>query len=302
LSTLRHPSELNLLQRFLQARTALRTTSRAFNDAWYGAALDLDFQLHLKVDGGLVGCWLHHRRENRWENGPELPAEALVNAEQTDAFIDEFFKNTVPKKATGVGIILHVADEIAIAEISPSHNDQSTLAELRQLVATDPASVIADSALSAENHTWGLIPFPTPGSLPIATAVTLSRRYENFLETLRNAGEQRNIPVRTAALSAPVALLDALPFLVEGELGHPLVAVAHYPLLTTMAFFSAQGNLVLLRTLQHRGQRRGAGDGNDRDSRRLDDRDERRLDAAAGRCGGADRRPRSAGHRRHAAG
>ena len=252
----RHPSELNPLQRFLQAREALRTTSRAFNDAWYREALDLDLQLHLKIDGGAVRSWIFHATDNRWEAGPEIPDEALTDSEQAAAFIEELFKSTVPRKAPGFGVILHIADEIAIAEINPEHDDPSTLGELRQLIATEPARVISDTSLSPEDQVWRLIPFSSPHSGSFATAVTLSRRYESFLDALREAGEKRNIPVRTAALSAPVAMLEALPFLVEDELTHPLVAVLHYPVFTAMAFFSTEGNLLLLRTLQHRGQQR----------------------------------------------
>ncbi|WP_193211060.1 hypothetical protein [Luteolibacter marinus] len=60
----------------------------------------------------------------------------------------------------------------------------------------------------------------------------------------------------TRAVSAPLICLLALADLKQDELSRPLIAVLPYPRFTLLAFFNEFGDLRLLRTLQHRGQRR----------------------------------------------
>jgi hypothetical protein len=255
LSKLRHPSELNELQRFLQARSVMRTTNRASNDAWYEDALELDLQLHIRIDGGPVRTWIHHATENRWEPGPEIPETIFTDPEATESFLENLFKSIVPRKTKALGIILHVADEFATTEIKPELKNPSSLPEHRDTIGTDPFQIIDDSSLPPDEHAWRIFPYSGNAAASIATAVTLSRRCENFLSRCREAGEKRNFPVRTLALSAPLAMLQGLPFLYEGELGQPIVTILHYPLFTLLAFLDSDGNLAQLRTLHHRGQR-----------------------------------------------
>jgi hypothetical protein len=73
---------------------------------------------------------------------------------------------------------------------------------------------------------------------------------------VRKFGEEKNFPLITRAVSAPLVCLLALPDLKTGELVRPLIAVLPYPRFTLLAFFNEHGDLRLLRTLQHRGQRR----------------------------------------------
>ena len=47
----RHPSEMNLLQRYGDTVRTAKTTSRMKNQAWYQDALDLELQVH---------CYLQH--------------------------------------------------------------------------------------------------------------------------------------------------------------------------------------------------------------------------------------------------
>ena len=259
MSKLRHPSSLNPLQRFLQARTVMRTTSRAHNPAWYRSALELDLQLHLRIDGGPVRAWWHDLRHNRWEEGPAVADDIFTDEAATETLAADLLKEVAKRKASALGVVLHIADEFAISELGPAHENPATLPELRTAIETDPASVICDSALAPDQHAWRLLPYSGAAAERFATAITLSRRCDNFLRRLRAAGEARNVPLQTRALSAPLALLDALPFLATDELDAPLVAALHYPRFTVLAFFAHDGNLALLRTLQHRGQRQPAG-------------------------------------------
>jgi len=255
LSKLRHPSELNELQRFLQARSAMRTTSRASNGAWYKDAFDLGLQLHIRIDGGPARIWLHHAAENRWEPLSEIPEAIFTDPETANAFLAYLFKSAPLRKAKALGVIVHIADEFATTELKPELKDPAALPELAATVETDPFHIIGDSSLPADEHSWRLLPYASKTAPAIATAVNLSRHCENFLSLCRIAGEQLDFPVRTLALSSPLTMLQSLPFLYEGDLGQPIVSILHYPLFTLLAFLDSEGNLALLRTLHHRGQR-----------------------------------------------
>jgi hypothetical protein len=252
---LRHPSELNELQLFLQARSVMRTTSRASNGAWYAGALELDLQLHIRIDGGPARIWLHHAAENRWEPLSEIPATIFTDPETANAFLAYLFKSAPLREAKALGVVVHIADEFATTELKPELKDPAELPELAATVENDPFQVIDDSSLPADEHSWRLLPYASKTAPGIATAVNLSRHCENFLSLCRVAGEQLDFPVRTLALSSPLTMLQSLPFLYEGDLGQPIVSILHYPLFTLLAFLDSEGNLALLRTLHHRGQR-----------------------------------------------
>jgi len=226
---LRHPSELNELQRFLQARRILRSTSRAKNPDWHKNALDLNHQLHIRYDGESVRAWLHHVAENRWDPGHDIPEAIFTTPEATAIFLKGIFDSVLPKNAKSLGIILHIADEFATTEIKPVHGDPLELPNLRETIIEDPFAVIDDASLSIDEHVWRLFPYGGKSAQSIATAITLSRRCEHFLDFCRRAGEERDFPVRTLALSAPLVMLQNLPFLYEGELDRPLVPILHYP-------------------------------------------------------------------------
>ena len=57
-------------------------------------------------------------------------------------------------------------------------------------------------------------------------------------------------------MSAPLLALLTIPDIKTGANEHPFIAVMPYSRFTVLAFFNEHGDLRLLRTLQHRGQRR----------------------------------------------
>lgn len=251
-----HPSELNLLQRFRQASSILRGTSRASNDAWYQSPLELEFQLHLRLDGTRAESWIHQPATGRWSPGPEFDEDLLLDPTKVPAFASEALARAQKSGAKSLGVILHIADEFATTELRPDLDNPGALAELRLTIASEPDAVLDDSSLSADEHSWRLIPYPAAGSEAIATAITLSRNAEAFMEGLRQIGTARNFPVATLAVSAPLVAMLALPELKTTPNERPFITVISYARFTVLGFFNEHGDLRLLRTLQHRGQRR----------------------------------------------
>lgn len=251
-----HPAGLNPLQRFRQAGSILRGTSRAANPAWYQSALELDLQLHLRVDGNRLDSFLFDRRSRQWTAGPVLHEALAADLSQVPAFADQVIDAARKSGTQAIGVILHIADEFATSELKPELDNPGALAELRQTIESDPKSILDDSSVSATESSWRLVPYPAAGSEAIATTVCISRHWAGFIDELRKHGETRNFPIVTRGISAPLVTLLALPDLKQDELTRPLIAVLPYPRFTLLAFFNEHGDLRLLRTLQHRGQRR----------------------------------------------
>jgi hypothetical protein len=258
-STFRHPSELNSLQRFLQARKVLRTTSRATNPHWFSDPLQVPVQLHVRVDGVSILTWWYFLAENRWDKGPVLSEAALTEPEPALAFATSVLSSQLPPQCNALGVILHIADEFATTALDPDHDTPAALKDLRQLIEKDPARVLDDSSLSPDDHSWRIFPFPGTGAPNFATAIAIGRRLDPFLAAFRQLAEQRSFPVRTCALSSPLIALRTLPYLITQPLARPVIAALHYPNVTILAFLNGHGDLLLLRTLQHRGHGRPVG-------------------------------------------
>jgi hypothetical protein len=251
-----HPAGLNPLQRFRQAGAILRGTSRAVNEAWYRNALDLDLQLHLRADGNRIDSRVYDRRSKQWSEGPALDEALATDLTLVPAFAAEVIACARKAGAESIGVVLHIADEFATSELKPELDNPGALPELRYAIENDPKTVLDDSSVSAAETSWRLIPYPAAGSEAIATTVCVSRHWSGFLSEVRKFGDEKNFPLITRAISAPLISLLALPDLKTDELSRPLIAVLPYPRFTLLAFFNEHGDLRLLRTLQHRGQRR----------------------------------------------
>ncbi|MGC4017629.1 MAG: hypothetical protein QM755_24400 [Luteolibacter sp.] len=256
MAILQHPSALNPLQRYSQACAVLGSTSRARNEAWYREALDLDFQIHLRIDGTGVLSRSYDRKTGQWQTAPIPDEETLRIPEQADAFAVELINFARAAGATSLGLVLYIADEFAITELKPTLDNPGAVADLRAAAVDDPLSILDDTSLPADQQSWRVLPYLAAGSESIATVVSLSRQYGPFLDRLRVAGEAANFPLITHALSAPLVALMAIPRVIRPAEERPFMAVLHYPNCTVLAFFNAHSDLQLIRTLQHRGQRR----------------------------------------------
>ncbi|MFN6045183.1 MAG: hypothetical protein ACK49J_08420 [Verrucomicrobiota bacterium] len=256
MSTLLHPTTLNPLQRYRQARSVLTNTTRASNPAWYQDALSLDLQLHIRHDGENITAFFHKRSNAEWSKGPEIKDATLRDPETIRSFATNVISHSRSLGASSLGVILHIADEFATSELKPELDSPASLEELRATAYTKPSAILEDNSAMMTEHSWRVIPYPAQGSGVIGTTASISRQYDAFLSTLRETGENENFPVITHALSAPLVSLMALPRLVDLTPGKPFVAALHYPCFTALFFFNEHADLLLMRSLQHRHSHR----------------------------------------------
>ncbi len=247
-----HPASLNPLQRFRQARFVLRQTTRASNPAWYAAALDLDLQLHIRVDGPSVSSFFYRHSKAQWSKGPPLTEADLRDPAKMEACATEILKQARAFKAASLGVILHLADEFATAELKPDLDNPAALPDLREAAVQKPASILDDSSVPPEQNSWRVLPYPAQGSGVIGTTITLTRHYAAFLAALRQTSEHHNFPIVTHALSAPLVAVMGLAQCAPFTPGKSAVAILQYPWFSTLAFFNDHADLLLIRTLQHR--------------------------------------------------
>jgi hypothetical protein len=256
LATIQHPASLNALHKYRQACSIYRHTSRAKNAAWYQSALDLNLQLHIRPDGPSVFTAYFDRKTSQWSPGPTLNEEILHDAALFEPIMDGIIKYARSVSASSLGIILHVADEFATTELKAELDNPAALPELRNLAINDPASIVEDSSILADQASWRVIPYFAAGSSVIGTTITLTRQFAPLFENIRKAAETANFPVVTHALSSPLVSIIGLPKMLTPNSGKPFVVILQYSWFTALAFFNEHADLKLIRTLQHRGIRR----------------------------------------------
>lgn len=230
----------------------LRHTTRASNPAWYQSALDLDLQLHIRVDGPSVSTFFLKHSKAQWSKGPLITEAELKDPAKMEACAADIFKQSRSLKAPALGVILHLADEFATAELKPTLDNPAALAELRETAVQKPTSILDDSSIPPDQNSWRVIPYPAQGSGVIGTTITLTRQYAPFLAALRQTGESHNFPIVTHALSAPLVAVMGLAQCALFAAEKSAVAILQYPWFTTLAFFNDHADLLLIRTLQHR--------------------------------------------------
>lgn len=256
LATLSHPASLNALQQFSQACSILVDTTRATNPAWYQEALELNHQLHIRCDGAQISCFYFDRKKNLWSQGPSIAPEIIEDPARLDNLVAEALRTSKAAGATSLGVILHVADEFATTELKPELDNPAALPDLRSASYTDPASILEDSSIVADQAAWRVVPYSAAGSDVIGTTVSITKQHTAFLSAFRLFGEKENFPIITHALSSPLVAIMGLTQAVKPTPGRSFAAILQYPWFTTMAFFNEHADLRLIRTLQHRGVRR----------------------------------------------
>lgn len=254
---LAHPSELNIWQRYKQVRRLHRETTRSRNRDWYRPALDLEVQLHLFVENGAV-LFARLRRES--ENGatwtevdcPPLMAEE----EELKSHLAEFRLKHLDSKVNSLGVVLHLADEFAISELRPFPEPPEDLGHLRDQLQFAPKDVLEDQSVSVDDLSFRLFPYAGPSSDKYpGAAITISRQHERFLKIFRQFGEEIRLPVRTTALSAPMVAFGTLPHMVKDVPNRPFCVLFSYIDFSVLAFFTEQGNLLMLRSVRHHAGR-----------------------------------------------
>ncbi len=256
MTTLQHPSSLNAYQQFRQACSLLSETSRAVLPAWYQEALDLDFQVHIRHDGTSVQAFFFDRAKDEWSDAPPLSEATLTEEEAASTYAQQLLRQVRSLKGTSLGVVFHVADEFATAELKPELDNPAALSDLRETAFSMPREILDDSSVPPEQASWRVVPYPAAGSEVIGTTITISRRLDPFFSILRSLGDTENFPIITHSLSAPLVALAGLHSRVRKDREKPFVGILQYPWFTVMAFFNEHHDLRLIRSLQHRGIRR----------------------------------------------
>ena len=248
----KHPSELNLLQQYLRTVKVAKTTSRMKNPAWYQDALELDVQIHCYLkDAGGVTCFLRVKSRNFFEKIDGLSSRQLEQRDELEKLIDLVLKHEAAAKASSVGVILYLADEFSIAGLGPEHRNPIEINNLREMMLEDPIGVLDDKTISTETHSWRLFPYSgASAGEEFATTVAVSMRRSETLKTLREIGNEKNFPIRTCAVSAPLCAIALMPwFSKAAESGS--IALYNYENFTLMAFFNSHCDLMMLRFMSH---------------------------------------------------
>lgn len=208
------------------------------------------------MEGDSITTFYHDRKTSQWSAGPPLTESVLHDPARLEAIVTEILKHAHAEKAPSLGVILHIADEFATAELKPELDNPAALADLRDAAVIDPGSILEDSSILPDHASWRVIPYPATGSPVIGSTITISKQYVPLIATLRERGEATNFPIISHALSAPLVAIIGLSQLIAPTPGKPFVAILQYPWFTTLAFFNEYSDLRLIRTLQHRGMRR----------------------------------------------
>ena len=253
---LQHPASLNAFQQYRQACSLLSDTSRATLPAWYQEALDLDYQVHIRHDGNSVRAFFYDRAKNEWSDAPPLSEATLTEEEAALIYAQQLLTHVRSLKGKSLGVVVHVADEFATAELKPGLDNPAALPDLRKIAFDTPGEILDDSSVPPNQASWRVIPYSAAGSETIGTTITLSRRLDPFFTVLRELGDSMNFPIITHSLSSPLVAMAGLHTVVSKDRGKPFVGVFLYPWFTVMAFFNEHHDLRLIRSLQHRGIRR----------------------------------------------
>ena len=247
-----HPSKLNIFKQYRRAVKQARSTSRLKNKDWYRDALDLGVQIHCYIkDSGGAECFLHVSETNVYARIGTLNPRQLQQYDELEKFVHKALFHEAAAKAKSLGIIIYLADELSLASLGPEYQDREEVPELRDLITASPKEVLEDKTVSIESHAWRLFPYAgaTEGK-EFATAVAVSRTYEGTLRAFREIGEEMNLPVRTAALSAPLCALASLPLFSSAN-NSGTVAILNYQEFTLLAFFNNNFDLMMLRYMPH---------------------------------------------------
>jgi hypothetical protein len=253
MDSLVHPAQLSVWQRYLQARRLHKETSRSKNSDWYRDALDLECQLHLFLEGDAISdahiCWGNESKKD-W-NPVEVPALDL-SEDELQEYLTTIRGEFTKVKCRALGVVLHLADEFAISELAHANEKPEDLGELSTQLINAPQEVLEDHSVSTDEFAFRLFPYQGAKSGQLyGSAITISRKHHEFLGQLRLVGESLNFPICTTALSAPLVALAALPQLASQLPSQPFSIFFSYTTFSVIAFFTAEGDLVMLRSVRH---------------------------------------------------
>ena len=188
---------------------------------------------------------------DRYKAIGKLSAHQFEKHEELEKFVNEILSLEQAKGAKALAVVIHIIDEMSLATLSPDYQNREELLELRDLMSDSPKEALGDKTVSIETHAWKLFPYPgAADGNEFATAVAVSRKHEKVLKSFREIGEGVNLPIRTAALCAPLCALASQPlFSAVKDTG--VITVVLYKKFTLLGFYNKSFELMLMRYMPH---------------------------------------------------
>ncbi len=252
------PTTLTKADAYKQAKLIFATSGRASLDPnWFELPENLQHQWHLWFDGGSeVHSATYSQRENLWREGPALTLPALTTGENVEeVFSSLLLSNFFGEKPKAIGVVFHVADEFAQAELAEFTAGLSVAEDIQMMrfnLTDEPIEFLADKKISEELTSWRLLyMYGAMAGQVRYVAVSQSRYREAFSKKLLIAGESHRIPVRIAITAAPLEALAAMPLIgLPQDEGYLLVMP--YLKFTVVFALNSVGELVSMRSLPHK--------------------------------------------------
>ncbi len=239
--TIKLPGELKMPLRYHQARR-MATLARLSPDWHVSSAWDMPIRLHLWFDGQLVlSAW---RISGKWQAGPSLALESLKASGKLAGVVSDMAR----AKKRGVGVIFHVADELAFLPANDEEVAKLPSAHVAAILRDDPERVVLEKLsedqacrllqLSSGSHTAIRL---NTGSIQIALREVMALR--------------ASFPVRCAVTAAAVQQLAVLPLIYSTPEGVPTdstkVFLYHYLRYTATFVVGADGELLAMANMPH---------------------------------------------------
>lgn len=212
--------------------------------------MDVQIHCYLKENSG-VDCYLHVKSGDVFEKLGAINEAQLEQRDLLEQFIDDALDHEMCRGTSSLGVIFYLADDFSLAGLGPEYKNPIELPHLRQKMCDAPKEVLDDKTISTDTHAWRLFPYAgaSAGS-EFATAVAVSQHRSETLKMIREIGNDKNFPIRTCALSAPLCAIGLVPlFAATNQEGS--VCLFNYRTFTLMAFFNSHGDLMVLRNMPH---------------------------------------------------
>lgn len=258
-----HPSELSYPQIYRQAKQLLKSSNMGKSSDWFREAVELDRQWHLWIDGVTCQSAVFDRKRKHWEPGPELSAGLLkpdgaadpAAGPELEKAIKAALENPKLGRAKSLGIIVHLADEFSINELAPEYSQEEDPETVNEMLTNDPATALGDATVDRAISSWRLIPgWGLKEEEKRSFAVQVSRRFQGLIDRLSERGKAMGIPVVVSGCCAPLEALRLAPVMaVQEDYRSGTLFVFLYRRFSALAAIGPQGELMLLRSLQHRG-------------------------------------------------
>jgi hypothetical protein len=240
----------------LPYKTAAANTSlgRFLNPATWLPAFRMPLRLHIWTDGSSVRTAVYF--QGRWTQGPDIDYQETKEGDILAVHVREIAERGYGgKRVSGIGVILHVADELATCPLRDEFLEESELRYAQTAILTEPQTIVDDIA-SPEENVWRILPLARKQTLAIRLSAERGRILANLRSALATMSKRsrHRTPIRVAMVSSPLVAISTLPIYYRPDNAatsrtHILCLV--YPRFTTITVIDGAGDVVEFNALSH---------------------------------------------------